>query len=267
MLISLDGPENIHDSCRKFAVTGKGTFETVFSNLVHIRECYPDFFEKIGISMVMNPRNDFDLINKLYTEYDGLFNSLQLNATIVDDIYSQDKNVYSPEYCEKRAYMDFLAYLVYLKRINPDGVSPISTSAVDMLVDKKNKMASTPMLPNRCAPSGPCIPGQMRLFMDVDGNLFPCERVSEKSNVMKIGNIHSGFDNIKVENMINIGKLTSDECKKCWAFPQCTICARNADGGDSFSAERKLMYCNRSRAAAYYDLKAMIMLDEIQAKY
>ena len=103
--------------------------------------------------------------------------------------------------------------------------------------------------------------------MDVEGNLFPCERVSEKSSVMKIGDVYSGFDYLKVKNIINIGKLTSDECKKCWAFPQCTICARNADGGNCLSAERKLMYCNKSRLAAYYDLKTMIMLDEIQDKY
>ena len=37
--------------------------------------------------------------------------------------------------------------------------------------------------------SGPCIPGQRRLFIDVNGNFFPCERVSETSDAMKIGDL------------------------------------------------------------------------------
>ena len=41
--------------------------------------------------------------------------------------------------------------------------------------------------------SGPCVPGQLRLFMTVDGNFLPCERVSEQSDTFIIGNVNEGF--------------------------------------------------------------------------
>ena len=57
-----------------------------------------------------------------------------------------------------------------------------------------NFRAIKPELPDEFAPSGPCIPGKRRLFVDVNGSFFPCERVNEQSDLMKIGSISEGFD-------------------------------------------------------------------------
>ena len=42
-------------------------------------------------------------------------------------------------------------------------------------------------------PSGPCIPGVHKLFVDVLGNYYPCEKVCEESKDMIIGNVESGL--------------------------------------------------------------------------
>lgn len=56
--------------------------------------------------------------------------------------------------------------------------------------------------------SGPCVPGIQRLFVDVEGNLYPCERVSEASKAVRMGHIDTGFDIDKARALLNIGKLT-----------------------------------------------------------
>ena len=100
-------------------------------------------------------------------------------------------------------------------------------------------------------PSGPCIPGQLRLFVTTDGNFFPCEKVSENSQVMKIGNVNEGFDYEKVKKILNVGKLTENECKECFAFRNCSLCSMVADTGkseeDELSRNLKLESCARIR--------------------
>ncbi len=78
-----------------------------------------------------------------------------------------------------------------------------------------------------CQPQDePCLPGKARLFVDYKGDFFPCERVNETSSCMHLGNLDTGFDMGNTNSILNIGKLTKDECKNCWAFILCTICAK-----------------------------------------
>ena len=85
--------------------------------------------------------------------------------------------------------------------------------------------------------------------------MFPCERVSENSEVMNLGNIYTGFEIEKVRQLLNIGKITEKECKSCWAFRFCTICAMKADCGDKLSAEKKIKSCDSVRASIEDRLK------------
>lgn len=59
----------------------------------------------------------------------------------------------------------------------------------------------------------PCIPGVHKLFVDVLGNYYPCEKVCEESKDMIIGNVESGFDKSQVDKLLNIGKMTEVQCK------------------------------------------------------
>lgn len=88
-----------------------------------------------------------------------------------------------------------------------------------------------------------CVPGIQRLFVDVEGNLYPCERVSEASKAVRMGHIDTGFDIDKARALLNIGKLTEKECKQCWAFRFCSACAVQADNLEELSAEKKLQNC------------------------
>lgn len=263
LVISLDGPREIHNKNRVFAKDGEGTFDAVMDRLQHLHSEYLEFFKKISINMVIDPENDFNDINNLFTEYSFL-KDCRFQSSIIDDSFTSKSNTYTEEFVLKNNYHEFLAYLSSVNRIDREKISPISIQVIDRAFDNIDRMLPTICLPKSLAPGGPCIPGEVRPMLNVDGNIIPCERVSEVSDSMIIGNINSGIDINKVKNILNIGALTPNECRNCWAFLHCNICAKAVDDNGKLSAKKKMEHCDSSRFAAEHKFREMIFLSEIQ---
>ena len=117
------------------------------------------------------------------------------------------------------------------------------------------------------APSGPCIPGQRRAFITTQGDIFPCERVNENSDIFKIGNIETGFDVEKAKVLLNIGKLTEDDCKNCWVLRHCSLCAGYCDNQGELSGELKRSYCRRVQMNVEHNMKLYVLLHEMEQRY
>ena len=111
---------------------------------------------------------------------------------------------------------------------------------------------------------GPCIPGQRRLFIDVNGGFYPCERVSETSDAMNIGNVRDGFDFEKARSLLNISQLTEKQCKNCFALRHCNLCAKYCDNNGELSSELKLSNCKNVRFAAEDTFKNYLMFKELK---
>lgn len=265
MMISLDGPKEINDRNRVFA-DGRGTYDAVMERIARIKEIAPDYASKLQISMVMDPENDFDCINAIYLEGNEL-ERLSIMSTIVDRDYDDEDVAFSEEYLWKYEYHRFLAILAYFGRFPEEKVSPIAQQWIIATLKDHLKIEGSPSLRNIDAPSGPCVPGQLRLFVDVNGRFFPCERVSESSPAMCIGTLDGGFDLEQVERILNVGCLTETACKKCWCFRYCTLCAKKADNGYELSAETKLAACQEAKAAAYSMFRNYLLFKEIPACY
>lgn len=266
VMISLDGPKEINDKNRVF-VDGSGTFDTIMSNIRRVKEIAPAFSEKLQVNMVMDPENDFDCINSICLK-DNDLEKLAISATVVEHDYKDTTAAYSEAYLSKMEYQLFLALLARFNRISDTKISPISNSFVGSIWEKITRLDLTPGLRVVDVPSGPCISGQMRLFVDVDGQFFPCERVSEKSEAMKIGNLNNGFDYGKVVRQLEIGKMTEDICKNCWCIRHCELCVKKADDGSGIlSAERKLSFCKGVEASVYENMRYYLLFNEIPFFY
>jgi uncharacterized protein len=109
--------------------------------------------------------------------------------------------------------------------------------------DMEEKRMLTIEVPDSFHPSGPCVPGSRRLFVTIDGELFPCERVSETSKVCRIGTIETGIDLEKAKKILNIGRITEKACLNCWASRFCGSCVSSADNGNEMDKNLKLSYC------------------------
>ncbi len=263
LTVSLDGDKKAHDKNRKFSANGKGTFDVIIKNVEMIKLKYPDYIKNMLINIVMDTENDFGCINQFF------FNSEILNDTIMMSTYVNEnyiKDSYMPEedFILKRQYENFKMYLSKIKRLNEQYVSKLVISEYSILKAKMcDDWGKMKTLPNKGHPAGPCIAGVKRLFIDVNGNMFPCEKCSENSDVMKIGNVDYGFDIDKVRNIMNIGQLTKENCKNCWAFRRCQLCAVSADNITGFSKEKKLSGCTGVKVALENELKDYCVLREL----
>jgi len=266
LLVSLDGPKEINDQNRVFA-DGSGTYDTVIENIRLIQKIAPEYAKKISINMVMNPLNDFDCMNEIKLSSNEL-EKIDLQATIVDTSYDDEPLKFSEEYSWKSEYNRFIATLYFFNRISKENVSPISEKDVGRLWDDYEKFNMITPLYRFDVPSGPCVAGQMRLFVSTDGNFYPCERVSEMSEAMRIGSVENGFNIEKAKKLINVAQLTEEACKNCWCFRFCTQCAKYADKNEiDLSAEARLSNCDEIKSSVYYKIYYYLMLREVNKYY
>ena len=98
-------------------------------------------------------------------------------------------------------------------------------------------------IPKVFHPSGPCVPGRKKLFMNIDGNFYPCERIDETSPCSVIGNIEEGLSLDQCKKLLNVGKITEEKCKSCWAIAHCKLCFVQADNGGELCAKNRLDHC------------------------
>lgn len=261
ILVSMDGPKSIHDKSRRFA-SGKGSFDIAYNNLKKLVSYYDaNEFLPISINMVIDPRNDFDEIEALLE--DPLFKRVMVSSTIIDDMMITKKNHASENFIEKMQYQEFLGLLANLHIIDGIEVSQLVSPYISVVNETYQRLKSgANELSDIGTPGGPCVPGQHRLFVSTDGTLYPCERVSETSDAMKIGTLQNGFDYTKATALLNISQLTEEKCKNCWALLYCNLCARFADDNGTLTASTKNKYCGQSCDDAESRLRDCLLMKE-----
>ncbi len=266
ILISLDGPRRIHDQHRRYA-NGMGTFEDIYNNLKKmIENKNQDWTSLLSINMVMDPQNEFDEIDVISRE--SLFKDIQIRSSVYDDSFIDEKVVYSDKYVSQYTYHEFLALLGYLEEIDKDKISSLLLNKIALMDFNRELFKRVYMeLPDCGCPSGPCVPGRKKVFVNVDGILYPCEKVSENSVNMKIGTVKDGFDIEKVREMINISRLTEKECKNCWAYRFCKSCIKEIEENGRFSSERRRNECANMLKVVEREMKEYLLVNEYKQEY
>lgn len=241
ILLSMDGPANVHNMFRRYAVDGTGSFEKVYSNLQFIKEKYPEFYKGIEINAVVSRDKDyFDSIS--FFENDQLLNKSRVHMNRVSDALRTDRYSETIQYRCARKTQLLRDLLDNIQQHNNNIEMRFDTSP-DQLRAKFNK---TEVLDKRFHHNGPCIPGYENLFIDVSGKFYPCVNASEYSESACIGNLEEGFCFDKIKAFMNIGKLSERECKNCVCMRFCNICPLSIDNNDEFSAKLKKQFCENT---------------------
>ena len=261
LMISLDGPKEIHDVSRRFAADGRGSFDTVRENIERLRARHPAYAAGISISMVMNPQHDYACISRVAVDYDA-FRDMNLSPSLIDDTYSNEGTLYTEAFAQKQQYAYFLSYAARLALAEDVPDAPLTKQGIQQTESKLHRMSPRKMLPDATSPGGPCVPGQLKLFVTVHGEFYPCERVNESSAVMNIGNLDDGFHLERARNLLNIGALTADKCRDCWAFTECNLCAKQADNSCELSGALKETFCEGVLFNVEAELRNILLLRE-----
>ena len=259
--ISLDGPREIHDRSRRFAFDNCGTFDRVIENVAIIKDKFPEYYNKISFSTVLNQENDLSCISQFFTDYETIKDVKVFTSEIVD-YYAKNQISETEDYHCKLGYEHFKALLSKLTSFEEKYISKIVANDYTNLERIYYQLSPSEGLSEKSHHSGPCIPGTQRLFVNADGDMFPCERVSESSEVMNIGNINKGFNLEKIRRLLNVGTISEDKCKNCWAFRFCILCCASADTGSGLSGDKKTSKCVRVRNMAENNLKDICTLKE-----
>lgn len=263
IIVSLDGPKEIQDRSRRFAADGRGTFDTVRNNLEEIQREYPEVYRAVNVNMVIDPRNQLERIYDLF-DHDPIFSGLVVHMSMVASDYSVEQVAVTDKFVIGENKEQFKAYMSLLGRYPKKNVSRLTSATILQQMDRFVKDMGKTRIFKTMAPGGPCIPGQKRLFVSSDGTFYPCERVSETSQAMKIGDIKTGFDIEAATKLLNIGALTQDECKNCWAIANCMICARQCDNGGELSREFKRSHCRDTKRQVHENLLNYLLLQELR---
>lgn len=274
LTISLDGPKEIHDKHRILALNGYGSFDKVISNIENIDNKFPQYTKNIIFNAVLDAKDDFCCTDKFFLDYETVKDKIVISS-LISETYKKTTN--ESEEDHKKAYEDYNCKAQYelfkifyklIRHNNMEGCSRLVASEYDEISKISQGLVTQKILPEKCHPSGPCIPGTQRLFMTVDGSFYPCEKISETSELMRIGHVDTGFDIDKARKVLNVGKVNEEGCKNCWAIRLCSICAALLDNTEKeFSKERKEKCCKRIKAALEENFKNYCLLKEFDYKF
>ena len=251
--ISLDGPPYYHNKNRKFSCNSIGTFQLVYQKLKMIHELQYKYPLSININAVW----DGSLPKKVIEDYfmnDPIIGNYPFE---INEMSSSDLNTY---------------FAIEEDDILIDGNNKLKRILTNKFLKKNNTARNEEnkhlldmlkvhtSLSEEYHPSGMCIAGQKNLYVTADGDFFPCEKFSTNCKYAQIGTITEGFDCTQINKLLNLGQITEEECKKCWAVRLCSICALGANGGEVLSREAKLSYCTLQKQNILQDLKNLVTL-------
>ena len=267
IMVSLDGPKDIHDTNRSF-VDGRGSYDLLYKNVSNIKEKYPQLYEKMKFNVVINPDSDYKRVYDFFRNNNGICDISKANFNTLSPNYTDKAFNYGDEYFEERNYETLKAYLILFGKLKDEHIT-FHKADIEKIFSLKEIFSSITETPPISHPNGTCIPGLKKLFMNVHGDFYPCERVNEKSDLMKIGNVEEGFYIEKIREVLNVGAVTEHECRNCWAFYCCSMCPASVDDGKSehYSKDYKLIKCNNVKAAALENLKNYAMLREFKYQF
>lgn len=243
IMLSIDGPKDIHNINRTYQ-SGEGSFGKIHDNLINYKRKYPNHYKKLTTNTVLPPNTDyvkvFDFFNKMRDEFSSIHLSYVAITGKKEPItYSESFSVY--EQTERLKCL--------LNMIGKSSRSNVNPLVIDLIEcrDVANVIRH-PITPisKSAHPHGQCIPGTSKTFVDCEGKLYICEKISELPN-LSIGDIFNGYNYSKCYEFLNIGQKTEKECLDCWAFNLCASCVCSAVEGDRLTATQRLLRCSEHR--------------------
>lgn len=263
--ISFDGPKEIHDRYRKFAGSGKGSYDIVMKNARYIKEHHFDFFtSNVSFNTVISPDESYTCIGN-YFKGEELFKDIYLTSGLVKDEGKKEANSLSEKFAEEYNYEYFKLLMHQLGKIKEENISVLGREQIGFLKTLRGgKQQNEDIeLPEKWHHGGPCIPGIRSLFVTVEGDLYPCEKVCENVELAKMGTLDSGIDIKKAIQILNIEDITSDQCKECWAYRYCDFCIRYAEKDQDELKCCLLKHCSEMRKKIENVFKDYCVLREL----
>lgn len=227
LLISLDGDET--GSSLRLYKNGKEAFKDIKSAIDCVRTKYPSFFDNnVEFNSVLSSRTSIkEIVNYIQKEYLKIPHISEINTDGVDPLMESEFNAI---YADKWVSMmemdksgdsddDFLNN-PHFERIARYilGHSPfVYQNYNELLFDSQHK--------RKDIPTGTCLPFSKRVFITVNGNIMPCEKIGYCYSVGKVSDNNVFLDFEEIANKYNnYYKIAASKCKYCKEKNSCLSC-------------------------------------------
>ncbi len=228
IVISLDGPEIIHNRFRKNR-SGKGTFQQIVNN---INLLYQETGQPVGIEMVygthfleagVSLRSALEHLESLLPPNKHTIFAAPLVVNDISPTEVKKYHGYHPDLIPDYIEMIQLGFAEFRQGKTPIFSSKV-TSTVKTLLNKKTSKHF-------------CIPSKTKLMIDAQGNFVPCNAFVNRPDyhIGHISDPESFKNNIgKFEDIFLAKRKTTyyKECAHCWAFHLCTFCMSHIFKGE-----------------------------------
>jgi uncharacterized protein len=211
--VTIDGNKVMHDVHRK-TISGRGSYDRIIGNLKLFESKYPKVYrDRVRFLSTVYSWNDVKRLAEVWDSEPVLNGHYPIHISHIIPNLSDQSRLYDTWEIKDNFYKEtFKAYTTGQNEI----LSGCFQKLID-IIDNRNYLK----LPSELKIQT-CFQGLFSCFVNVDGDLYACEKFCGES---KVGNVKNGF---KPELMVPLlNRFTNRKnklCSSCWAQRFCRMC-------------------------------------------
>jgi uncharacterized protein len=265
LVISLDGDEEGH-SYRIFAKNNKSSFKQVIANIDMIQRNFPAYFaDNVMFNAVLHNRNSVKSIYEfVYNRYHKIPHISQLSR---GGISLDKKDIFDRMFLDKRKSEEMY---------ESDVSNPIPGIHESFIVNKKlNYFIKSSSInfyilnalyllygKSKMYPTATCMPFSLKIFLNTQHDLLPCENVHNK---FAFGKVNQNV-NIDIPGMVKKFNFYFDRfqknCQLCYTYRCCDVCFLKTRNLDELDTGEFVCYGFQNQEAFKNEMSRMLSLLE-----
>lgn len=236
LIVSLDGPADIHDRMRKYK-NGESTFVKVIKSLALIRLRDEAWYRShVTINCVLTRRDNFSEVMAFFSGHE-LLSDVGVRAVRLHTGMDPDyKEALGIQRIVSEGPADIPdAYFKFLSGAG-DGFSYHLFSSLHSSIFQGLLTRRPGFAPTWATAHGMCYPGANRLYVDAAGGLYICQLLDIPDG--KIGDVDRGFDYERIRAVVrSFAEFCQGSCQECWVQRLCEFCVAHAETGGQVHPE------------------------------
>ncbi|MFX0139567.1 MAG: radical SAM protein [Candidatus Hodarchaeota archaeon] len=267
VVVSLDGPAEIHDSYRK-DYAGNGSFKQTLKGLKYLYDTFGDSFKhRISFSAVYAPPYSEKKLNSIlkFREKNTWIKYNSVNFTYPSPGSIPMSNFPKNKPLENKPLLQWAQEKYWQSYIGKTDILPIVKDVIERSLALIFRRLNFQEPVHEFNLNGCCRPGVRKLFASVDGAFHICEQVSGAPGV---GNVFSGIniDTIKRNYLEEYAEKSLPYCSNCWAIRRCNVCYNSCFTDGKIDMDKKLDKCRNIRPVLLEHMKYFCRLLEYNSE-